>query len=99
MSQLRFLENKNGDHIEIIENLQADWRKLSDFLELPSMTVRNLRHDPDYSPENACRNVLEKWLDGEGIDLKTWGTLMDVLRKMQKTTFANLIFTVLQQRH
>ena len=71
--------------MNIIDEVQADWHALVDFLELPSRTVRNLRH---LSNENACRDVFESWLEGEGDMPRNWHTIISVLRKMKRRRLA-----------
>ncbi len=87
--QLRYLSNKaRGLTIKIIELVQKDWRTLSDHLQLPGPTVRNLE---EFSNERACRTVFVKWLDGQGRDPKNWYTVMEVLKEMGLETVANEI--------
>ena len=90
MSQLRFLESKNGIEVCILDEIQADWRALVDFLELPSRTVRNLRH---LDNEDACRETLQMWLDGEGDEdtPRNWHTIITVLRKMKRKSLAKQV--------
>ena len=90
MPQLRSLEDKQGTDLNIIDYVQASWSELSDFLELPSNTVRNLQR---LDPEDACRRVFELWLDGEGEqgEPTNWYTIISVLRKMKLKTFAEQV--------
>ncbi len=97
MWDLRLLENATKEiKVTIIATVQADWEKLSDSLELPVETVRNLKAYPSFTPENACRSVFEKWLRGEGIKPKTWWTLIKVFWKMGNNTLVDNLIAVLR---
>ncbi len=76
--------------------MQADWEELTDFLELPSTTVRNVKAESDYTLERACRSVFELWLNGQGREQKTWRELVMVLRDMEKGKLADDIILCLQ---
>ncbi len=76
--------------------MQAEWEKLSDFLELPYTTVSNLRARQEFTPESACRSVIVSWLNGGGLEPKTWGTLVEVLKDMKKGTLANKLAMALK---
>ncbi len=96
---MRFLENKaEGVKVQIIEEVQAEWEKLSDFLELPHTTVRNLKAHPNWTPDSACRSVFVKWLNGEGIAPKTWGTLIRVFKRMGYLELAHNVTRALEQK-
>lgn len=76
------MENPDtGDGVSIIETIQASWQRLSDELWLPGHTVGVLLAMPNYTPEKACREVFQRWLDG-GDDLlmpKSWATVIEIM--------------------
>ncbi len=89
VAQLRYLSNEaRGVAVKIIEEVQKDWRALSDHLQLPDLTVGNLE---EFSNERACRTVFVKWLNGEGRGPKNWYTVMNVLTAMNYRTVAEKI--------
>ena len=86
MHELRYMESQDETGEEVIvcfiETVQADWVKLADCLDLPAVTAKNEQANPGWKPEDACRNVLTKWLDGEGTGPHTWATLLTALKRM-----------------
>ncbi len=95
---MQFLENKaKGVKVQIIKEVQAEWEKLSDFLKLPRSTVCNLKAHLNWTPDSACRSIFERWLNGEGIVPKTWGTLIKVFKDMGYLTHSQDIALVLEQ--
>ena len=86
MCELRFMgyQDKTGEEVKvrIIETVLADWVKLADCLGLPAVIARNEQANPGWRPEDACRNVLAKWVDGEGRGPQTWASLLTALREM-----------------
>lgn len=99
LSDLEFLQNSSGTHsVSIIQNLQADWKKLIGHFHLPYYTIRVLRGSPDYSPEGACKEVFRQWLDG-GDDLPTqkdWNTVITVMQCIGKSELAEKLREVLE---
>ncbi len=67
--------------VQIIKTIQADWPQLVDLLWLPEETVPNLKAQPGYTPENACREAFNIWLKGDDTLLtpKNWDTVIEVM--------------------
>ncbi len=53
----------------------------------------------DFSPETACREVFRRWLDGgdELLSPKDWNTVIEVLRRIGKSSLADDLCSVLTQ--
>ncbi len=95
--ELWLLENvTKGIKVKIIEKVQADWVMLSDLLELPDATVSNVMAHPGWTPSNASRTIFVKWLNGQGIKPKSWGTLIRVFRSMGYRKLADDISLILE---
>lgn len=95
MRQLRTLQS-GAVTVCIIEEVLAYWVDLADFLDLPTVTVRNLRAEPNFTPESACRTVFERWLNGQGRGPRTWDTLVQVLGEMGMRSLAENIVLALK---
>ena len=50
---------------KVVEMVQADWADLAYALHFQSATVKAIKKDADDVNE-ACTDVLSRWLDGEG---------------------------------
>ena len=98
--QLQYLENESeGIELRIIEAIQANWVKLADHLRLPANTVTNLQTNPIYcAPDNACRVVLETWLNRKGREPKNWYTVVKVLKELGYKELAAKIPLVLGEQ-
>lgn len=85
--------------MQIITQMQAEWPKLVDFLELPTadVTVQNLKAERDYSPQSACRKVFSRWLDsGDQSRMpKEWNTVLEVVSDMGNQRLSDDIRSVL----
>ena len=69
-----------GRRVKIIETVAAKWEEVALALHFEGHTIQNIRYDPHIQCiDTACRVMLQKWLDGEGHQPMTWGTLMDAL--------------------
>ena len=68
----------------IIDGVQAHWVDLVDHLRLPRGTVEVLKAQPNFTPQKACREVFNKWLNSEGDPevLKTWETVITVIHRI-----------------
>ena len=98
MRDLWNLENeRKHKNVRIIDELQADLQALSDLLQLPDTTVRNLRTARNFTADDGCRSVFQKWLGGEGRQPRTWATLIKVIRELNKRALADKILDILQQ--
>ena len=86
MPRLRSLTNKKtGKDLNILDEVQADWSSIVDYLELPSKTVKQLRGRDD---EEAVREVFERWLNGNGETSVDWNTVIQTIQKVKKKLFA-----------
>ena len=81
--QLQYMDlsSKPKEGLRIIEELQADWKKLATSFGLPEKFVRNrpkLEEDFD-----SCKAVFDSWLNGEGDEEapRTWRSVIEVIRK------------------
>lgn len=67
--------------INVIRDIATECEMLGILLKLPSSMVSNIvwNNIAYSSPEIKCKNILEKWLEGQG-DQPTWRGFIQVLR-------------------
>ena len=53
--------------------------------------ISALEHQKQRNSEEINRTILERWLNGEGLEPKTWVTLIHVLNKSGRGELANRI--------
>ena len=76
MGQLQKCVGVSGMVFELVKEVSTDWEKLALALHLRGEIIRKQSH---FQAETACRNILQRWLNGEGRQPVTWGTLVDGL--------------------
>ena len=77
---------------EVVKEVSPDWEKLALALHLRGEIIREQRH---LQPEAACRNILQRWLSGDGRQPVTWDTLLDCLEDTLNGTLAGYLRKVL----
>ena len=65
---------RNNKHINIIESIASEWESVAIALSIEMHRIRIIRHD-SHGVEEACRRMLEWWLDSER-DRATWRRLI-----------------------
>lgn len=92
-NQLIQLVAQNGESISIRDHLAPHWEDL--FLcmgfepaEENDRMIEVVRRNNAGNVKDACRDVLLKWLAGNGRKPVTWTTFIDVLQDMQESTLA-----------
>ena len=66
----------------VIECVAAEWEKLALALHIPASVIRIVEKD-NRRTEAACRDMLQRWLDGRGESHQpvNWATLIKSLRE------------------
>ena len=62
-----------------METVAAKWEEVALALHFEDHTIQNIRYDTRIQCVDACREMFQKWLDGEGSQPVTWETLMAAL--------------------
>ena len=65
--------------MKIIESIAAKWEEVALALHFEGHTLQNIRYDTRVQCVDACREMFQKWLDGDGSQPATWETLRDCL--------------------
>ena len=81
MYQLQRLEGKGGKVVRVIERVAGNWEKLAYALEFSSDVVKTIRRDCHYECEQACQEVLHRWISGAARQPVSWWTLVESLRR------------------
>lgn len=62
----------------VISKVAFKWMELADLLEIDHNVTAAIHNKNHGDPELACREVITRWLDGEGTE-PTWEELIDNL--------------------
>ena len=66
--------------MKITQTVAAKWEDVALALHFEGHVLQNIRYDPHiHCIDTACREMFQKWLDGEGRQPVTWETLLDAL--------------------
>ena len=67
--------------MRVIEGVAAQWEHLALALQFDGSVIEIVRRDTFYQTEDACREMLQRWLEGYGGTRQpvNWGTLIDSL--------------------
>ena len=60
--------------------------------------ISALEHQKQRNSEEINRTILERWLNGEGLEPKTWATLIRILNKSGRGELANKIELILAKK-
>lgn len=101
--QLLRLVGRNGEEIKIRDRLSPNWEDLFLCLgfepaEENHSTITAIRRNNVGKVEDACRDVLLKWLAGNGRKPVTWATFIDALIDMGESTLADKIRELLTDK-
>ncbi|MCG8622948.1 MAG: death domain-containing protein, partial [Proteobacteria bacterium] len=101
-NQLIRLVGKNGEQISIRDHLAGNWEDLFLCLnfepaEENQSMIAVIKRNNAGRVEDACRDVLLKWLAGDGRKPITWTTFVEVLKDMGESSLANKIEGILCQ--
>ena len=88
MWQLQKFVGVRGRVIKVVEEVSADWDELALALHFSGEVIRTVRESEHFQVEKACRTILHKWLDGQGLQPATWDTLMECLKDINHRSLA-----------
>ena len=96
------LVSKNGEQILICDHLAGNWEDLFLCLnfepaEENQSMISVIKRNNAGKVEDACRDVLLKWLAGGGRKPVTWATFIEVLRDMGESSLADKTKEALSQ--
>ena len=94
--QIIKLVGKSGKEIYIRDSLAGYWEDLLMMFNFEPVSstdalIRRIRKDTGYLGEEACREVLIKWLSGDGKQPTTWETLINVIDDLGQGELASEI--------
>ena len=63
----------------MVEKVSTNWEELALALRFDGEVIRAVERNQHFQVEAACRTILQRWLDGEGLQPVTWETLVEAL--------------------
>ena len=97
--QLQRFVGVGGRPVRVVENVCADWEKLSLALQFHGGVIRAVERSQHFQVGAACLTILQKWLDGEGRQPVTWETLIGCLEGIGHSTLASDLRRELECEH
>ena len=76
---------RNNKQINIIESIASEWESVAIALSIKMNRIHIIRHD-SRGVEEACRRMLEWWLDSER-DRATWRRLIRAIEDSRSDFF------------
>ena len=86
--QLQRFVGVRGRVVKVMKEISADWEKLALALHFRGGVIRTVRESGHFQEERACRTILHKWLDGQGLQPATWDTLVECLEDIDHWSLA-----------
>ena len=63
----------------MVKMVSAKWEELALALHFDGEVIRAVEQNQHFQVEACCRTILQRWLDGEGLQPVTWETLVEAL--------------------
>ena len=86
--ELDLLE-RHGKKLQLIKRITGKWERVATRLYFPVDAIEVISRDSHHRCDSACRTMFSRWLDGEGREPRTWGTLVAVLYEADLSSIAN----------
>ncbi|MCG8622182.1 MAG: death domain-containing protein, partial [Proteobacteria bacterium] len=86
--ELDLLE-RYGKKLQLIKRITGKWERVATRLYFPTDAIEVISRDSHHQCDSACHTMFSRWLDGEGREPKTWGTLVTVLNEADLSSVAN----------
>ena len=74
--------------LEVVTRTLGQWKELAFALHFKNYEVAPIIKMENLTMEYRCRDMLGKWLDGMVRAPRTWSTLLQALREIGQTEFA-----------
>lgn len=87
LHQFQMLRGKDDKKVRVISELAACWEDLALALHFDGNALQQITRDRQGSVEAACREILTRWLAGEGRKPVTWATFIDALEDDMQLSF------------
>ncbi len=93
---LAYLE-KNNEKLQLIVRVAARWESLALHLGIESYVISIISRDKSKC-EDACIDMFQRWLGGEGCGPRTWAGIVSALEKMEENMIVHLVRELLQEQ-
>ena len=100
LNDLLSLEKQDGEPIRIIERISAQYYELGTYLlnDNHGAVMKTIKENASGKVEAINREILTRWINGQGIEERDWKTLVQALREGPKlNTLADDIVAALDQ--
>ena len=96
LRELQLLQDCDGHQVRVIDSVAPHWKSLATALGFDGTRLQLIDQEAFYQPEDACRNMFIKWLNGEhGLCSPiTWATLIRCLERVVQLGNLPKILTV-----
>ena len=96
LSQLHILKSQSGN-VKIIKRLTPLWKTFGALLNFDSngAKLRDIEHEYPNDPESCCREVLQHWLVGNGVEPCSWRKLVEIIDDSDQEILAEEIMAAL----
>ena len=86
---------QDGKSVRVIPRVAADWEEIALCLGIERYILRTIKRDHGTSCEDACTDMFQRWLRGEGKGPKTWRTIVCALEDIHDNETAVAVKQVL----
>ena len=88
--ELDLLE-RHSKKLQLIKQITSTgkWERVATQLYFPADAIELISRDAHHRCDSTCRTMFSRWLDGEGREPRTWGTLVTVLYEADLSSVAN----------
>ncbi len=98
LHQLRLLR-VGGEKVLIIQKVAVHWVGLALLLKFDYSVIKIIRENKKHdSCEDACLEMLHRWLEGEACHQVTWRVLIQALKDIELDKFARRIEKLLHSQ-
>ena len=86
MRELQLLVDASGMQVRVIHSVAPHWKSVATALGFDGARIKVIDMGAFYKPEDACREMFIKWMNGEHGLCKplTWATLIGCLQQVME---------------
>ena len=98
LKQLQSLRTSDGETIEIIKEIAAQWKRIGaclDFDRVGTQLELIYANKCKDGVEECCRAMFQHWLKGNGLKPVSWSTLIQILKDCDYNALASRVTAVI----
>ncbi|CAI8040948.1 hypothetical protein GBAR_LOCUS22761 [Geodia barretti] len=100
-SDLMTLKTVAGDEIKLLKKLKRRWKELCVYsgIDKEGETIRKVESKHGSHGDDQCMyDVVQRWLDHQGLEPITWATFIEILEDMNLTELSRDVHRALHYR-